>query len=139
MISHDIGAYIKTLKAFKASNASAGAINGAAIDRNDSSGGMALSCELHLACGDATGSPTAQSADLKLQESADGSTGWADITGAAVTQLTGDDEQSRVSVDLSGSKRYIRAVCTVAFTGGTTPAIPVAGVVALGGFANLPA
>ena len=130
----NIGAFIKSIIGIDPANASAGTTNGAAIDRDGYN-----SCVLHGACGAATGSPTAQTVDQKLQDSADGSTGWADLTGAAITQLAADDAEAEVDVDLSSAKQFIRVVSVVAFTAGTSPAIPVASTVVLGGPVATPA
>ncbi len=130
----DIGAFIKAQAGINPQDSAAATINGAAIDRQDFD-----SCVLHAACGAASGTPTAQTVDAKLQDSPDGSTGWADIAGAAITQLAADNAEAEVDVDLSGAKRYIRAVVTVGFTGGITPKIPVAASVVLGGARALPA
>lgn len=124
----DIGAEIKVVAGFAPRAASAGTITGSAIDRDGF-----LSCVLHARAGDVSGGPSAQTYDVKLQDSADGSTGWADITGAAITQITAANGEKHVNVNLSGAKRYIRAVGTVGFTGGTTPTMDVAATVALGG------
>lgn len=106
----------------------AGTRNGSAIDRQGF-----MSAVLVAKCGAATGSPSAQSVDVKLQDSEDGSTGWADLTGAAVATLDADNSIARVAVDLSGAKRYVRAVEVVAFTAGTSPEIPSDSTVILGG------
>jgi hypothetical protein len=136
----DIGSYIKPTKGIKVTNAAAGTINGAAIDRMAAGGRDAfMSCVLHGMCGDATGAPSARTVDFKLQDSDDGSTGWADITGSSVSQLTANDTDAEKGVNLGGAKRYIRAVAIVGFTGGTSPAIPVAADVVLGGAKELPA
>jgi len=129
----DIGAYIKVLAGFSPQAAAGGAINGAAIDRMGFQ-----SAVLHGRTGAATGTPTAQTYDLKLQDSADGSTGWTDIAGAAITQITAVDSEAEVNVNLAGAKKYIRAVGTVTLTGGTTPTLQVASAVVLGGASELP-
>lgn len=127
-----IGEELKVVKAQDPQNASAGTTDGAAIDRLGYG-----SCVLHHACGVATGAPTGQTVDHKLQDSADGSTGWADYvppTGtAAATQLTANSTEAEKDVDLSGAKRFIRVRRVVGFTGGTTPAIPTQASVTLGG------
>lgn len=135
---NDIGSLVKTVKGIKVTNASAGTINGAAIDRQNYG-----SCELHHAAGDATGTPTTRTVDTKLQDSDDGSTGWNDYNpsgsgSGAAAQLTANDTEARKAIDLTGAKRYIRAVTVVAFTGGTSPAVPVAAAVVLGGATTLP-
>jgi hypothetical protein len=130
----NVGGFIKALAAFKAAASAAATITGPAIDRTGYG-----SCVLHHQCGDATGGPTTQTVSCKLQDSADGSTGWADVAGAAPAALTANNAAAEVDVDLSGARRYVRVVETVAFTGGTSPAIPVAGTIVLGGASALPA
>ncbi|GIW70326.1 MAG: hypothetical protein KatS3mg101_1073 [Patescibacteria group bacterium] len=68
--------------------------------------------------------------DVKLQESADGST-WADISGATFAQVTAANNSQILRVEGLGTsrKRYIRAVATV---GGTSPSFNTACEVLLG-------
>jgi len=118
-------------------DASAATENGSAIEIRPAGGAQRYdSCVLYLQCGAATGAPSAQTVDLKVQDSPDGSTGWADYTdpdgNGAVTQLTADDTQSSESVNLEGAKRYVRLVRVVGFTGGTSPTIPVGAAVVFG-------
>ena len=112
-------------------------VNGASIDRQEFQ-----SCVLGLSTGAATGTPTTQLADAKLQDSADGTTGWADFTDAngngAVAQVAADDGDAYESVNLITAKRFIRVTRVVAFTGGTSPDWPVATPVVMGGALNTP-
>ncbi len=133
-----LGSLYKTTKGNPPAAASAGTRNGSAIDRSVAGGVTYQSATLHAASGAVTGSPTTQTLDAKLQDSADGSTGWADITGAAITQITAANAEAEVDVDLSGAKRYIRVVEVVAFTGGTTPTLGAQETVVLGGADRLP-
>jgi hypothetical protein len=62
----------------------------------------------------------ATSFDLKVQDSTDGSTGWADLAvgqfgGVAITQITSANDETTVEleVDLRKAKQYIRLVATV--------------------------
>jgi len=72
----------------------------------------------------AAGTGTSPTLDVKLQDSADGSTGWADITGATFTQVTNAAPSAQaVKFNASAARRYIRAVATV---GGTTPSFACA-------------
>ncbi|GAB4245695.1 MAG: hypothetical protein OHK0028_23650 [Deltaproteobacteria bacterium] len=65
------------------------------------------------------GTGTNPTLDVKLQDSADGSTGWADIAGAAFTQVTNAAPAAQiVKFNASNARRYVRAVVTI---GGTTP------------------
>ncbi|MBM4356938.1 MAG: hypothetical protein FJ096_02405 [Deltaproteobacteria bacterium] len=136
-LASNIGAEILPVAGLPALANSAGTRNGAAIDRLQS-GAMANSLVLVANTGATTGSPTAQTYDLKIQDSADGATGWADLSGAAIAQkTTATAALVQCEVDLLPAKRYIRAVEVVAFTGGTTPATPAAADVILGGFDRL--
>ena len=63
------------------------------------------------------------SVNAKVQESADGSTGWADITDAAITALDGDDDNAIPSIGIrlggravGNRKRYQRIVVVIAGT-----------------------
>lgn len=87
-----------------------GTVNGPAID---TAGYQEACVVLSVGAVTATGSLTA-----KVQDSADGSTGWADITGAAFTAVpdTGDNQVQVGMIKLDGNlaKRYIRVVTIVA-------------------------
>lgn len=73
-------------------------------------------------------SGTSPTLDGKLQESADGSTGWTDISGATFTQVTASDSFQKIGVDVRQTRGYVRYVGTIA---GTTPSFTM-GVVLLG-------
>lgn len=102
---------------------------GAVIDR----AGF-LSGKLAVQVGEPTGTPDSFSVAAKLQhgDAADGSD-MDDLDGAAIEAITEDGGIAEVDVNLNGAKRYVRAVVTPSFTGGTAPAIPVAAQVLLGG------
>lgn len=51
--------------------------------------------------------------DGKIQDSADGSTGWADVSGATFTQRTTTAAVDVISLDPRAVKRYIRYVGTI--------------------------
>lgn len=72
-------------------------------------------------------SGTTPTLDSKLQDSADNSTGWADISGATAAQrvATGVD---KIDCDVQASRRYVRYVGTIA---GTSPSF-LTGVTVLG-------
>lgn len=64
--------------------------------------------------------------DVKIQTSADGSTGWADVSGATFTQVGGtggSDSLQAINVEVRLCERYIRFYDTVA---GTTPSYVLA-------------
>lgn len=99
--------------------ASAGTING---DEVDTSGVHDLM--LVVETGDIAGTPTAQTVDVKLQESDVSGSGFTDITDATITQITAAGTIEVLGWQNIGyEKRYVRAVATVAFTDGTTPTI----------------
>jgi hypothetical protein len=54
----------------------------------------------------------------KIQDSADGSTDWQDVTGAAFTQVTAANKVEAIALNVDSCRRYIRYVGTI---GGTTP------------------
>lgn len=103
--------------------ARAASANGSAVDVRDYTGKVAVILM------SAAGTGTSPTQDVKLQDSADGSTGWADISGAAFTQLTDAASGTEaIGVQIDEVARYIRPVFTI---GGTTPSF-AAGVVLVG-------
>lgn len=117
-------------------NANALAYQGSAMASGAGAAGSAVALNLRasfvLVCGIAgsTGSPTSGSVTLALQASPDGSAGWAavnDRDGNPVTlAVTLANGIGSVNVDTQyfpvGST-HIRVVPTVAFSGGTSPAV----------------
>lgn len=132
--THNIGALIKQAFGVGPAANAAGAVNGAAIDRLGYG-----SCSIAAITGLDTGSPSARSATVKLQDSADGATGWNDISGAPTIAVTAVSSIGEAEVNLASAKRYIRAVTTTAFTAGSTPTLFSAVVVTLGGADKVPA
>lgn len=112
----------------------AGNSNGIVIDRMGFYDAI-----VHLKVGAAAGAPTAQGVSLKIQtgDAPDGSD-MSDVTGATIAALTANNAEARLNLDLNGFKRYFRVVPTVAFTGGSSPTIPVAVTLALGNANSLP-
>lgn len=96
-----------------------------------------LSAIVGLAVGAASGTPTAQSVTVTVQDAtaADG-TGKADLkdnNGDAITiTLTKNNVNSFANVDLTGARSYVGLKVVTAFTEGTTPKIPVNAYIALG-------
>ncbi len=111
----------------------AATVNGSAVDRT-----QFRAAKLSGLAGAASGTPTTQSVIYKLQDSADGSTGWADF-GTALADLDGDNEIANGNFDLAGAKKFVRAVATVAFTGGTSPEQLIGAVLILMGAQEDPA
>ena len=65
--------------------------------------------------------------DGKIQDSADGSTGWADVTGAVFTQSTTTADVKVLALDPKATKGYIRYVGTIA-TGPQNVAVAAIGI-----------
>lgn len=130
---NNIGAYINAVTGIKPTNATT-TVNGTGVDR------LAYgSATLFAAVGAASGSPSAQSVTYKLQDSADDST-YADISTetSALAAMTADNATGQLDIDLTGLRQYVRVVATVSLTGGTSPAIPIAATLVLGGASVLP-
>jgi hypothetical protein len=93
----------------KADNWSTGTDNSSAVDMQEFGEVLVL-----LNAGTVGASGTV---DVHVEESADGSTGWADITGAAFTQVTAsnDDADYMGRVAWTATReRYLRTVLVVA-------------------------
>jgi len=131
-LQRNIGSHVKVLNAVPPQDAAAGAINGTGIDRTPYE-----SAVLHLAVKDASGTPSAQSVPAKVQHSDDDST-YVDVTGATIAALTTDNAQASLKINLAGYKKFVRAVVTPAFTGGTTPKIEVVATWVFGGPTVIP-
>src|SRR5688572_13076168 len=92
--------------------------NGAAIDLLGFIGNVLALLHSGLGTGNAD-----NTLNTKIQTSADGSTGWADITGATFAQVSTAVSLQAINVDTRKANRYIRFVDTIA---GTTPSFVIA-------------
>lgn len=142
-VARNIGAQLKFGPGAVPKAETPATVNGPAIDRMSIIGRQGyMSCVLVGECGSATGTPSPQTYDVKLQHSAASGSGYTDFTddqgNGALTQITADDTSERTNVDLSSAKRYIRVVRVVALTGGSSPALPCFDFVMLGGAQELP-
>ncbi len=122
---------IKAVQSIRPVTQAAGTVNGNAIDCLGYNSVM-----LSFEEGAITGTPATAAVDCKVQDSADGSTGWNDVSGASITQQTSTTGNKSAQIRVEGvnlnTKRYLRAVVTVAFTGGSSPAAPISAVALLG-------
>lgn len=105
-----LGEQTKVVNSAFAVSQAAGTVNDAAIDRSTYNVALII----------ANVGTVATSFDLKIQDSADGSTGWADLVagqfgGVAITQVTPANDETTVEleVDLRKARRYIRTVRVV--------------------------
>ncbi len=119
--------------------ASTGATHdGAGINRETFNAGL-----FAVAAGAATGSPTGQTVDAKLQDSADDVT-YADVVVplgliVAITQITADSKVAELGGNLSTVRKFIRTRVVTTLTGGSSPTIPVSVTGALTGSDLIPA
>ena len=83
-----------------------------------------------LVCGvgAATGSPTGQSVTWTLQECATTGGTFTNISGAAAAAMTADKDVALVTT-FKRAERYVKTNTVVAFTGGSSPAIPLTGLI----------
>lgn len=101
-----------------------GNVNGAEIDT------LGLNADISLVArtGAASGTPSAQSATFKVQESDTSGSGYTDITGWTTPAITADNTSAKIECPSAWiKKRYLRVVATVSFTSGTSPALPIFG------------
>jgi hypothetical protein len=66
----------------------------------------------------AGGSGTTPTLDVKIQDSADGSTGWADVPGAAFAQVGTTASRQKIPLNVDATRGFVRIVATI---GGTSP------------------
>lgn len=130
-MARDLGGYVNTLRE-ASPQAISTALNGVGIDRLSYLGAV-----FAIEVGATTGTPTSFTVDAKLQESADNTT-FTDIAGATMTQITAANSHGEINLNLAGIKRYIRAVITPAFVGGTAPTVLVGASCVLGQASSLP-
>ena len=118
----------------------ASAVNGTSVDTLGYD-----NAKIHVYSAQASGSPSAASLAVTLQESADGSTNWAnalDNTGTVIgftlsaLQSAAALGAARVEGLNLNRKRYLRVVVTPTFTGGTSPAVLAYGELVFGGGAQ---
>jgi hypothetical protein len=139
----NIGYYVKNVIAVQPQSSSAAgsySLLGEKIDRTGYLSGV-----LHLFSGAATGTPSATAVYAKLTDSADNST-FADAKDAEgnvieipVGSAIGASGSIELDFDLTPLRQYVQVAVTVAFTGGSTPTVEVAGTLTLGGAAEEPA
>lgn len=128
----NIGELVELVKGINPVDSAAATINGPSVNRNTKGGASGV---LHLATGATTGAPTSFTVDAKLQDS-DDDVAFADVPSASVAQITAvdsDAETGNIKFRDQPGRKFLRAVVTVAFVGGTTPTIAVAATIALGG------
>lgn len=107
---------------FTLSNAAsqASTVTGAAVDLMalDLQGNLEITQQVGAVTGSITG---------KIQDSADGSTGWADLPGAAFTAVSSANNTQRIAINAQATRGYIRYVGTIA-TGPAVVAVTGSGV-----------
>lgn len=111
-----------TLTAVSGIAARTATVTSSAVDVRSYKGGLIAEQVVGVVSG------TTPTLNGKLQSSADGSTGWADITGATFTEVTATDSMQKIGINVRSTGGYIRYVGTIT---GTTPSFTM-GVALLG-------
>lgn len=91
-------------------------VTGSAVDVRDREGQILVQQVVGTVSG------TAPTLDGKIQDSADGSTDWQDVSGATFTQVTASNSAQKIVLQASGVRGYVRYVGTIA---GGTPSFMV--------------
>ncbi len=137
MLSKNIGAYLDSTNmttGMIVKNADAETINGVGIDRLGKN-----SCVVFARAGVASPAPSSFTFDVHIEESDAQGSGFADPTATHdLTQIVADSTGAYLDVDLSSFKRYVRVVSITTLTGGSSPKLPVAAGIILGGADTLP-
>ena len=106
-------AHILSLASLFATAAVIVTTNGAAVDVQNFLGLVKIVLD------STAGTGTAPTLDIKLQDSADGTTGWTDISGAVFAQVTNAAASLQsIGLDIEGARKFIRGVATLT---GTSP------------------
>jgi hypothetical protein len=132
-VATDSGALVRVEAGIETTNDTGTTINGTGVDRmNPNSREGQLSCKFFARIGTEAGG-TVTTWDVKIQDSPDNSV-WADFTdesgNGAMTQITADNSEGEVSVNLLSADRYVRLVSTLALSAGTAP---ISAVIVFGG------
>lgn len=139
--NRNIGGVVTAKTALRAAAQAAAAsyaLEGASIDREKFDSAL-----FHVQSGVDEGTPTSFAVDAKLQDSANGSS-WADVStsasnpSVAITQITTENADRFLEIDLTPLRRYVRLVFTVAFSGGSSPKVALAADAVLGGAPSAP-
>lgn len=109
------------VRALAISAANVATLTGAAVDVRDLEG------PLLVAQSAGAGTGTDPTLDGKLQDSADGSTGWADIAGATFAQVLEEDSLQKFALNPNGTRGYVRYVGTIT---GVTPSFALTVLIA---------
>jgi hypothetical protein len=104
-------ASVGTLTKTQAAAVTATTTNGTALDIRDWDGIAIIVLDAKNVAG------VTPTLDVKIQDSADGSTGWADVTGAAFPQVSTAQSPAIITLDVNACKQSIRTVATI---GGTS-------------------
>lgn len=143
MNPRNIAGHLLVYKAVPPASA-AGSVDGTTIDRQNSNGDLAMSAILNVQSGAVTGTPDSFTHNAKLQHGdASNASDMADYTmpsgsAAAIAEQTAASKDVSLAIDLTAAKRYIRVVKVIAFVNGTSPTLPNAASLVLGGFGSAP-
>lgn len=126
MIRYNLQQKTTINKILQVASQAAATVNGSAIDNTSSP--QAEDGLLVALLNVATGSPTATSVAIKLQDAAAGDTDWTDVTGVTgSTAVNPPSGGTKIEIPFSPNacRPKRRWVTVVSFTAGTTPALPI--------------
>lgn len=138
-LKKDIGAWVKAEHTLSPQNsADDTTTSGASVDKGDALSGVIVG-----SIGAVTGTPTGISVIFRLQDSPDGTTGWANVLdlAAAIVETapaTAIDTTVELDVLLQPTKQFLRIQSIVDLTAGTTPTVDVGAVLVVAGKSELP-
>ncbi len=116
-----------------------GTVNGTGVDRATIPSGPFASAALLVETGAVVGGPTTMTVTAKIQDSADNAS-FADyvpptlsVAPTAVLSNTAGNQATKIGVDLTTARQYVRVTLTSAFTGGASPNVTFAAQLVFGG------
>lgn len=126
-MSKNIAAQVKPVSLI-ANQSAAATVTGSAVDIR--TGGILGDAAYIVAVGAPTGSPSTQSVIFKLTQSATSGGTYTDVPNSTFTAATGGTAQvgSKGVILDPVNYPFVKAVATIAFTGGSSPALPITAI-----------
>lgn len=123
-MSKNIAAAVKPVVLIAAQSATA-TVTGSAVDIR--TGGALTDAMFLVSVGAPTGTPDTKSVIFKLTQSATSGGSYTDVANSTFTAATGGTAQvgSKGVILDPVNYPFVKAVATIAFTGGSTPAFPI--------------
>jgi len=138
---NNIGEYIKTVVDDFSNSATSSEVDGTAT-QIVGPGYAYKSAQVSLYLGAAAGSPSAVSVACQVEHAPASSGPWTaftDLLGHGLITNIAASSQVSANVNLEGAQQFVRLAVTPTLTGGSSPSIPIIGVMVLGGTSEHPA